>query len=180
MPKPETSSQAPFPTTGLLPCRVMLFTLMIVSFSAILAVSTGSSRVITTVSNSTGQKPLVTVHLKVFNPTLRFTTPVLGLVESAMDAEPESTVHRPMPDRTGAALRLSELEQIVPGSPAYTLPVRLANTMLIVDVLEVQPPFVTDHCRMVFPAPIELTRLLSSVGVFIDAMPERTDQVPTP
>lgn len=158
----------------------MLFTLMVVSFPAILAVSTGRSRVITTVSDSIGQKPFVTVHLNVFIPTLRLAAGDFGFSESVTEAEPERTVHMPMPAKTGLAFKVRVLEQMVSGSPAYTLPVRLASTMLMVDVLDVQPPLVMDHCRIVVPAPIEVTRLLSSVGVLMEATPEMTDQVPVP
>jgi hypothetical protein len=136
-------------------------------------------RVIVIVDVAAGQIPLVTVHKREFDPTLRASTCVIGLVDKTTEPPPESTVHDPLPTLGVRAAKLAIEMQTVWSVPALATGIS-SRLIVTVDVAGGQTPFVTVHKKVLVPLDKAFTEVTGLLAELTLEAPEITDQEPVP
>lgn len=123
---------------------------------------------------------LFTDQLRIFRPTLRLVTALVGELGATMVPVPVWNDQVPIPPVgvIAARLVLGELIQIVWLTPALAdVGVPVIAIVTIATLGAQTPPLVTDHCKTFSPIS-RVTCVVASVGVAIVPLPCAMDQLP--
>ncbi len=125
----------------------------------------------------------VIVHSKIFVPSVRPVTVVLGLVDDVITPPPDNTDHVPTPvvGVLAANVAFGEEIQTVWFGPALAILVAGSTIMVIVlDVDEQVPADVIVHSKIFVPNERLVTVLFAAKLFVTTPVPDNTDHVPTP
>ena len=125
----------------------------------------------------------VIVHCKTLFPNEKPKTVVVGLLEFVKIAEPDTTLHEPVPVVGVLAAKIVELAdiQIVCDGPAFAMLDAGSTCIVIVElVLEQVPAEVMFHCKILFPNDKPETVVVGLLELVKTAEPDTTLHEPVP
>ena len=182
---PLTTDQLPVPVVGVLAANVVEFVVIqIVCDGPALAILDVGSTCIVMVEDVDEQVPAeVIVHCKILFPKDKPEIVVVGLLEFVNTAEPDTTLHEPVPVVGVFVAKVVELVviQIVWLGPALAILDAGSTWIVIVElVLEQVPAEVILHCKTLFPNDKPETAVVGLLEFVKTAEPDITLHEPVP
>lgn len=181
---PKTIDHEPVPTDGIFPAIVKLgLEIHNVWLGPALATVGKLSTWILIVEVVVAQTPFEILHCKILIPNARPVTVDVGLFGLVIVPNPEITDHVPTPvvGVLAANVAFGELIQTVWLGPAVEILGAGSTMIVIVETVCGQAPlFVMLHCSTFVPSPTAVKLVVGLLILPIVALPEITDQVPTP